>query len=1225
MNEFENLLPEDSEYVLNLPYHLAESGMTDDLCEILTEFTFLDYKISKKASSQLLIQDYELALADVIEVPEIQKDCLKLIQGALQLSASILAQDKTQLASQLIGRLLGFDSPEIQKMLADAKEWKGSSWLCPLNPVLSEPNTILKTILSSHAGGINSLAVTKETEDRHWIISASEDKTLKIWDLKNGTLARTLLGHEDSVTSIAVTPDGKVGISASEDSNIIVWDLENDSVKQIFRVGARVKTKYKWRDTYDDEVIALAITPDGNRAVFTCGWLKRTLKVWDINSGLEPYEIASYDGWIDKSQSVAITPDGQKVTAILKDVIKIWDIEKRQELYTLIGHTDSVNSITISPDGKLVISASYDKTIRIWDIETGIKKRTLKGHSGGVNGVVVTSNGQQLVSVSSDRTLKVWDIKSGEILKNIDSHGINVSVAAITLDGKQAIAAAGNNLKVWDWNLDGKDQFFEQGKGNSLTAIASDGKLAVSTSNDNILKIWDLKTGTVNNKFIEHTAPILSVAIIQEWQRIISISNDNTLKVWNTANAELVCSLNIGNAISNLAVSSDGSLAFTTDNSTIKVWDINNGKELYTLPKETRFLSKLRAKKHTNSISQLAITPDNKYIISGSYDTNIIVWNLKSCLATNVFRGHFGAIQSIVTNGKIVVSAESYSKRSKDNLIQVWNLKNGIKLHTLPGHTESLTSLALSPNGKWIILGAGDGKIIVWDTQSGAEKFNLSGHTDRINAISVTANDSFIASVSDDYTLKIWDLNQERMLASFNGDEPLVNCAISANGETIIVSSSLGKIYCFKLNIISSNKSHNINAQILKLADSNGKKQITGFRLILYQMNLIRQWLLIYLSPTFHFGSKPKDMPCRIALSERWLELIDEFFQSFSFSSRRPYDRFWRQNPFYAVTQSILAESLLQSEEGNLSDNIERAIKELEEVLKVFFIEPLLETPTKSYIFWINKADWGLTHKRLGIAYLLRTKGDRATNIESAIYNFKESLKVFSPIMGISHWFATQLGLSVAYYVYWQNLYGKTIDVQEQSVETEVNLCDYSGFLNSLENLALQQPELIDKMNNTDLLGNPIDIDYLVSQVKDFILFPPNPGYFLRRKNKDALLVQLSQIGNTYLSLYQDLPQNEQLEVVEQAIKIFDYILNFFPRWLYPKEWLSLNLSLALAYARQIKLGQLKNLEQAIKAFKEVETVVQVDTFSEEIPEALVKHLDKIKAEIREAWSLVKI
>ena len=76
----------------------------------------------------------------------------------------------------------------------------------------------------------------------------------------------------------------------------------------------------------------------------------------------------------------------------------------------LTGHTEGVNGCAVSPDGRRVVSASWDKTLKVWDLETGAEPATLTGHTGGVHGCAVSPDGRRVVSASHDRTLKVWDL-----------------------------------------------------------------------------------------------------------------------------------------------------------------------------------------------------------------------------------------------------------------------------------------------------------------------------------------------------------------------------------------------------------------------------------------------------------------------------------------------------------------------------------------------------------------------------------------------------------------------------------------------------------------------------------------------------------------------------------------------------------------------------------------------------------------------------------------------
>ena len=182
----------------------------------VTDFGFIEAKL-KLLGVQPLIEDYDLGRnADVLLSPG-QTETLKLIQGAIRKSAHVLEKDKTELAGQLLGRLLDFEMTDIQGLLEQAKQSKDSVWLRPLKANLERPGEGCLRTLIGHTDSVKAVAIAPDGKRG---ISASYDKTLKIWDTETGTEVRTLTGHTESVTAVAIAPDGKTAISASWDNKI---------------------------------------------------------------------------------------------------------------------------------------------------------------------------------------------------------------------------------------------------------------------------------------------------------------------------------------------------------------------------------------------------------------------------------------------------------------------------------------------------------------------------------------------------------------------------------------------------------------------------------------------------------------------------------------------------------------------------------------------------------------------------------------------------------------------------------------------------------------------------------------------------------------------------------------------------------------------------------------------------------------------------------------------
>jgi WD40 repeat protein len=138
--------------------------------------------------------------------------------------------------------------------------------------------------------------------------------------------------------------------------------------------------------------------------------------------------------------SLAVTPDGKRLVSSSYDhTVKVWDLESSGELLTLRGHQAQVDEVVLSGDGRRAISASRDKTLKVWNLGTGKTLFTLRGHKDRIWAVALTPDGSCAVSVSQDHTLKVWDLGQGEEVASFNAEGA-LKVCAVTADGKTIVA-----------------------------------------------------------------------------------------------------------------------------------------------------------------------------------------------------------------------------------------------------------------------------------------------------------------------------------------------------------------------------------------------------------------------------------------------------------------------------------------------------------------------------------------------------------------------------------------------------------------------------------------------------------------------------------------------------------------------------------------------------------------------------------------------------------------
>jgi len=181
--------------VVHLPAHLSLLERKENLHKLLLDFNWLQAKLE--------VTDITSLVSDYNHLPD--DPVLNRVQGALRLSAHVLAWDRKQLPCQLLGRLQIFQENEIQSMLEQICGYNNSTWLRPLTASLTPPGGPLLRTLEGHTSWVRAVAVTN---DGSRAISASNDRTLKVWDLETGEHIRTLEGHIDSVMAVAVTNDG---------------------------------------------------------------------------------------------------------------------------------------------------------------------------------------------------------------------------------------------------------------------------------------------------------------------------------------------------------------------------------------------------------------------------------------------------------------------------------------------------------------------------------------------------------------------------------------------------------------------------------------------------------------------------------------------------------------------------------------------------------------------------------------------------------------------------------------------------------------------------------------------------------------------------------------------------------------------------------------------------------------------------------------------------------
>ena len=618
-----------------------------------------------------------------------------------------------------------------------------------------------RAILRGHVGRLSS---AQFSPDGQWVLTASNDRTARLWMASGRHEPRVFSGHKRPLTVAAFGPRGRRVLTASTDGTVRLFWRTGKGAPVVLRGAGKAVTRAELSPTGRH---VLTVSTDGLRIFAASGEGKPIHRADDLPSDAH------------------FSPDGQLVVmACLDGMARMVRTSDGKQLASMRGHKASLSSARFSPDGKRVVTASYDNTARIWKATGKGKKIKLTGHTRPVTSARFSPDGRYVVTVSEDQTARVFPATGGDGVV-LRGHSDVINSARFSPDSKQVITASfDDTARIWQASGKGEPLVLRGHQGRVVDArFSADGKQAITASFDQTASVWSLRAAS---RFVTtlrgHSDEVLDAAVGPAG-RVVTASKDHTARVWSKK-GELEAELEgHRGAVVSARFSPDGKLIVTASlDKTARLWKATGGKAQAVM-------------EHDGDVLAANFSPDGKLLVTASLDKTARVWRSSGKGAPITLSGHKRELLSarFSPDNKRVVTA------SVDGTARVWQLGDGksTSFKELKGHTDEVVDARFSPDGRQVITASLDRTARIWRADGAGEPVVLRGHSGAVADARFSADGKQVVTASFDKTARVWDATGKGTPVLLSGHKSWVTSAAFSPDGARVVTTSAGDIHIF--------------------------------------------------------------------------------------------------------------------------------------------------------------------------------------------------------------------------------------------------------------------------------------------------------------------------------------------------------------------------------------------------------------------------------------------
>ena len=435
---------------------------------------------------------------------------------------------------------------------------------------------------------------------------------------------------------------------------------------------------------------------------------------------------------------------------------------------SIFHHAEAVSSATFSPDGTLVLTASYDHTARLWDLDGNPVGSPMK-HSDIIYSATFSPGNKIVLTASNDSTARMWDFRgmpNGKPMRHSD----RVRYAVFSPDGSKIMTADMSGVtRLWDLNGNPIGVPMRHSGRIWSATFSPDGSKVLTASDDRTARLWDLHGHPLGNP-MKHTNVVRSATFSPDGSMVLTASDDRTARLWDLGGNALGIPMEHSDSVNSAIFSPDGSTVLTASwDRTARLWDLNGN------PLGAPMV-------HSDVVWNIAFSSDGSRVITASYDWTSRIWDLKGNPIGETLR-HSGLVVSGIfsTDGRLALTA------SEDGSARLWDLREN-QIGTPMQHSNAVHSAVFSPDGSTILTASWDKTARIWDLRG-----NPLGAPMQHSGIVITAKFSpdgkTVLTASQDSTARLWDLKGNPIGVPMQHADGIWAATFSPDGKAVLTAS----------------------------------------------------------------------------------------------------------------------------------------------------------------------------------------------------------------------------------------------------------------------------------------------------------------------------------------------------------------------------------------------------------------------------------------------------